>query len=530
MTPAPALLLLLLGLAAAQDDIAGTAAETGRSELARAFMESLQHDPSVADSLAARISESRIAGRISGASDPQQRLADIRKWVGENPDAAAHLAVGLAADDQEGSRRFEETVLRNTERSFQIDAARVRESTYGRLKKSSLDSKLMRADEAMAEEEKQEIIKTMFEGQGGMSGRIITEAPGARGGDGAAGGPGAAGLAAGYYDRLSGLNLKGYSPQLMAIQSSLNARRVPGTPKLLETGKFDYQTLSYPAHGMRYDLRNLEARLRYQKNAELARLAGLAGKYQPQELLDPSVEAELLKSAASAKLDPGFSRRIAALERAAAALRDFEAAALQAKEPGGITRGLLVSLGSKQKEAARWITLASLEEELQRLENESGFLSAELKEIIAACPVPEGTRAAYLRRGEGFENALLKMRSNARDAARRLESDAWQSSIAAIEAALRENAVLRKDLGRNIRDYVNIPYRLVSLSRPQPRWRTLLDGTVERWLPGTAWGRRLRGEARQRGLLKDVFAKFASGDLEAAHTILAASEPAPAGK
>jgi hypothetical protein len=524
MTPVPALLCLLLGLAAALDEIAGTAAETSRSDLARAFMESLQRDPSVADSLAARISESRIAGRISGASDPQQRLADIRKWVQENPDAAANLAVGLAADDQEGSRSFEETVLRNTDRSFQIDAARVRDSTYGRLRKSSLDSKLMRADESMSEEEKREILKTMFEGQGGMSNQIITEAQGSKGA------PGAAGLAAGYYDRLSGLNLKGYSPQLMAIQSSLNARRAPGAPKLLETGKFDYQTLSYPAYGMRWDLRNLENRLRYQKNAELARLAGPAGRYKPEQLLDPDVGAELLKSAAGAKLDPRFAKRVLALERAAAALRAFEAAALRAQDPDGITRGLLVELGGKQKEAARWITMAYLEEELQRLESEAGFLSAELKELIAACPVPEGTRASYLRRGEGFANALLKMKSNAQDAARRLESDAWQSSIASIEAALAENAVLRKDLGRNIRDYVNTPYRLVSLSRPQPRWKTLLAQAVERWLPGTAWGRSLRGEARQRELLKDVFTKIATGDLEAAHTILASSEPAPSGK
>jgi hypothetical protein len=236
-----ALLSVFLGLCAAEDEVAGTAADTSQSDLARAFLESLQRDPSMAGSLAARINESRIAGRISGSSDPQQRLADLRKWVGENPDAAANLAVGLAQDDQEGSHRFEEAVLRNTSRSFQIDHAHVRDSTYGRLKKSSLDSKLMRTDEAMSEEEKREILKTMFEGQGGMSNQIVTEAQGTKGAEGAAG---AAGLAAGYYDRLSQFNLRGYSPQLMAMQSSLNQRRVPGSPKLLETGKLDYETLS----------------------------------------------------------------------------------------------------------------------------------------------------------------------------------------------------------------------------------------------------------------------------------------------
>ncbi|MBI5241961.1 MAG: hypothetical protein HY926_15925 [Elusimicrobia bacterium] len=526
MTPGPALLCLLLGLAAAQEDVAGTAADTSRSELARAFMESLQRDPSVADSLAGRINDSRIAAQISGSSDPRQRQAEIRKWVQDNPDSAAHLAVGLAADDQEGSHRFEEMVLRNTSRSFHIDAGKVRDSTYGRLKKSSLDSKLMRADGEMSEEEKREILKTMFEGQGGMSDQIVNQAAGAK----AAGGPGTAGLAAGYYDRLSGLNLKGYSPQLMAMQSSLNQRRAPGAPRLLETGKLDYETLSYPAYGMRWDLRNLENRLRYQKNADLARLSGLAGRYKPEQLLDPAVEAALLKNAGDAKLDARFAKRALALERAAAALRGFEAAALRARSPDGITRGLMLELGAKQKEAARWITAASLEEELQRLDEERGFLSDELKGLIAACPAPEGTRSAYLRRGEGYEGALLKMRSNAEDALRRLESEAWQSSIAAIEAALAENAALRKDLGRNIRDYVNTPYQLASLSRPQPRWKELLAGTAERWLPGTSWGRRLRGEARQRGLLKDVFVKIATGDLDAAHAILASSEPAASGK
>lgn len=530
MTLGPALLCLLLGLASAEDEVAGKAAETEQTAQARAFLEAMQRDPSVGDSLAARIGDSRIAPHISGASDPAQRLAEIRKWVGENPDAAANLAVGLAQDDQEGSRRFEEALLRNTSRSFHIDAGKVRDSTYGRLKKSSLDSKLMSADGEMSEEEKREILKTMFEGQGGMSDQIVNQAAGAKAAGGAAGGPGTAGLGAGYYDRLSGLNLKGYSPQLMAMQSSLNQRRVPGAPKLLETGKLDYETLSYPAHGMRYDLRNLETRLRFQKNAELARLAGLGGRYTPEQLLDPAVEAELAKSAGGAKLDPRFARRLLALEKAAAALRGFESEALRARQPDGITRGLMVSLGARQKEAARWITAAALEEELQRLEQESGFFSAELQSAIAACPVPEAARSAYLRRGEGYEKALLKMKANAEGALRRLESDSWQSEVAAIEASLAENALLRKDLGRNIRDYVNTPYRLCSLYEPQPRWKELLAGAVERWLPGSSWGRRLRGQARQRELFKDVFNKIATGDLEAAHAILASSEPASSGK
>ncbi|MCX5797831.1 MAG: hypothetical protein NTY77_20265 [Elusimicrobia bacterium] len=531
MTVLPWLLVAVLGLARADDEVAGTASDSAtQSDVSRAMQETLRRDPAVAASLAARILRSSIADRISTSADPAQRLGEIRKWVDANPDAAAHLAVGLAQDDQEGAHRFEQTVLRNTDRSFQIDAARVRDSTYGQLKKSSLDSKLMRADGAMSEEEKREILKTMFEGQGGMSNQIITEAKDDKRPGGAAGAPGAAGLAAGYYDRLSRLNLRGYSPQLMAIQSALNQRRAPGAPKLLETGKLDYETLSYPAYGMRYDLRNLETRLRLQENLELARLAGLEGRYRPEQLLDPQVEALLKQKTSALKTSPRFAARRIALERAAAALRDFEAAALRARDPNGITRGLLADLGSKQKEAARWITVASLEEELQRIESEAGFLSPELKALIAGCPVAEASRGAYQRRGEGFEQALLKMKANAEDSIRRLEADDWQATVAAVEAALAENAVLRKDLSRNIRDFVKTPFQLRSLYAPQPRWRGLLEGALERYLPGTSWGRRLRERSRQRATLADVFAKIATGDLEAAHTILASTEPGPVRK
>ncbi len=508
-----------LGLAGAQDDIAGTAAKPGsQSDVSRAMQETLRRDPAVADSLAARILQSDIAERISRAADTPQRLADIHEWINANPDAAAHLAIGLAQDDQESSHRFEETVLRNTDRNFKIDAAHVRDSIYGRLKKNSLDSKLTRADGEMTEEEHREILKTMFEGQGSMSNQIIIEAKDDQR-------PGGAGLSAGYYDRLSRLNLRGYSPQLMAIQNSLNQRRVPGAPKLLETGKLDYETLSYPAYGMRYDLRNLETRLRFQTNYELARLAGLEGKYRPEQLLDPQVKALLKQKTAAAKISPHFAARRLALERAAAALREFQATVLRAQDPNGITRELLASLGAQQKEAARWITVASLEEELQRVGSEAGFLSPELKELIAGCPVLPEIRAAYLRRGEGFEKALLKMQANSETSIRRLKADDWQAAVAAVEAALADNATLRKDLARNIRDFVNTPYHLRSLYSPQPRWRELLESAVERYLPGTRWGRRLSAQARQREILKDVFAKIATGDLDAAHAILASAEP-----
>jgi len=517
---APCLILsAVLGLVWAQDDISGTASQPEESSKAASL------DADAADSLAARLLRSALAPRITDAAGPEQRLADIRKWIDDNPVAASQLAAGLSRDDREGSRRFETSLLRGTGQSFRLNPEHVRRSTYGRLRESSRESKLMGADAEMSEEEKREILKTMFEGQGGMSNQIVTQAKEKdnRRPEGAA--AGGAAFAGAYYDRLSRLNLRGYSPQLLAMQSALNQRRVPGAPRLSETGKLDYETLSYPAYGMRYDLRNLEGRLRYQENFELARLAGLGGRYRPEQLLDPEVEAQLKRQVPGSKLDQRFAQRRQALERAAAALRDFETAALRAKDPAGLTRGLLVDLGAKQREAARWITVAALEEELQRLDSEKGFLTPELKDRIAAAPVPEATRAAYQRRGEELERTLLQMQASAQDCIRRLESDDWQTAVSAVGSALSENAARRNDLSRSIQDFAATPYRLCALYRPQPRWRDMLEGAAARYLPGTPWGRQLRERQRQRETLQDVFAKIATGDLAAAHTILTADAP-----
>ncbi|MFA6002797.1 MAG: hypothetical protein WC881_01880 [Elusimicrobiota bacterium] len=517
--------LLLTPLQAQEDVAGGAAAGQTQSDTIRNMQETLARDPEVADSLAARVLRSPLGGRISSAADPDQRLSDIRKWITDSPESAAQVAVGLARDDAQGSRQFEDALLRNTSRSFQVNPEHVGKSTYGRLKKSSLDSKLMRADEEMSAEERQEILKGMFEGQGNMSNRIITQSE-----DGKAAAPGAAsaaGFSGSYYDRLSRFNLHGYSPRLLAIQNALNQRRAPGAPKLLETGKLDYATLIYPVHGMRYDLRNLEDRMRLQQNRELARRAGRDGRYSPAQLLEPEVEASLQNQAASAPLDPAFGRRRQALERAAAAIRDFTAAADPAQDAQRLSRDLLLSLGAKQKEASRWLTVAALEEELQRLDGEAGFLSPDLLALIDSCPVPEDERSAYKRRGEGYRQALLKIKSNAEAALRRLTSADWQNTVSEVEASLAENTSLRRNLSRNIQDFISVPYRLRSLQTPRPRWKVLLESACGRYLPGTGWGRRWRQELTQQAELRDVFAKIAAGDLEAAHAILAAAAPRP---
>lgn len=517
------------------DEAQGQAApgQVSDAELTRNMRDQIKGDPRVADSLAERIARSSLGGRISGAPDPETRAKEIRRWMDQNPDSAAGIAVGLARDDADGTHAFEEALNRSAQsHEFTLDKTK---GIYGRLKKSGMDSKLMKKQiaepkkegEEMTGEEQREILKNMFEGQGGMSNRIITqeEEAGPRKDYPGAGAPGA-GLASGYYDRLSQGNLRGYSPQLQALQSALNARRVPGAPKLIETGKLDYETLSYPAYGMRFDVANLALKLRYEEAYALARLLGRERELTPEQLLDPAVLARLkAEAAAKGKLDPRFERRENVLNRAAAALRDFEAAAAESKGPNKISKQLLMTLGAKQKEAARWITAASLEEELQRLDQQKDFLNPELLERIAAVTASEGTRTSYKRRGEDYKGKLAKLRANDEAAVNMLESDGWQSSVDAVERALTENTVLRKDLFRNIDDFVKTPYRFAALLSPKPRWRDWLDSAILRFMPSSAQAKALRRQETQKATLVEVFTKIATGDLEAAHTILSSYDP-----
>ncbi|MEK7857737.1 MAG: hypothetical protein AAB320_01230 [Elusimicrobiota bacterium] len=516
----------LLALAApapapAQDDVEGVSQESeAQAETLRQLQAAIQRDPRVADSLAARIQRSKLAAKITGAQDPGMQLEDIRKWISQDPASAAQLAVGLSQDDAEGSHRFESAMDRKVKSHLEMNPDS-RKGIYGRLKKSGVDSKLIKKEsgEEMSEEEKRELIKDMFEGKGGMTSQVVNQAEDGKAPDPNASVAGGRGLPPNYFDRLGQGNLRGYSPQLLAIQSWLNGHGAPGAPRLIETGKLDYATLSYPAHAMRFDVNNLEKRLRLQQNYELARQLGL--DLRPDQLLDPKVEADLKAKAGAAKLNARFARRRAALAKAQAALSDFNAAALLAQDPAQISRALLQSLGGKQKEAARWITVASLEEELQRLEEQEGFLSAELRALIDACPAAEAVKAAYKRRGEGYQKNLQKIKDNDEAAIKALESDGWLAAIAGVEDLLAGNSALRKDLFRNIKDFVNTPYRLRSLYEAQARWREYLDNAAKRYFSSTAYAKALLRRDAQRALLKDVFSKIASGDLDAAHTILA---------
>lgn len=515
-----ALFLSLVLPLSAQESVEGTNTDVDEAAQLQAMQSTLRSDPAVADSLAERISRSKLSFNITKAADPQTRLDAIRHWIDSDPKSAALLAVGLAKDDEAGNTHFEDILAKNL-RTYSEKNPNAEKNTFNTLKRVSRDSGLMKKDLQMSGEEKQEIVRTLFEGQGGMSNKVLEyqEANGAKPQEARAGI-----YAGGLYDRLSQGNLTGYSPDILAIQSRLNGLRAPGAPKLIETGKLDYETLSYPAFAMRYDLKNLEARLVFEKNMSLAKLLGLERSYRPEQLADPALAAELeAKARGKAAVSPRLAKRFAVLGRVKKALAEFDELAQQSRDPGNITRGLLLSLGAKQKEAARWITAAALEEEVSRIENEEGFLSPELLAAIDAAPAPEQTRAAYRRRGEEFKAKLLKVKAEDEAALGFLEADDWAAHAAAVDAAVSRNSPLHKALSRDIGDFAITPFRLQENFAPKPRWRAFLDTYIKRFLPGTAYARRLKAEEKKLDAYKDVFDKIARGDLDAAHAELEAS-------
>ncbi len=491
------------------------------AEIRRAMEDRLKEDPSFGDALAERIMRSSIASEISSESNPDRQRESIRKWIDDNNGSAASLAVGLAKDDAAGSNDFESSlknaVVKGAERLD--DNPKAKDGLYGRLKRSSRDSKLLKNDELMRDEEKREILKTLFEGTGADTSKIITYGATPEPDDKGAVGAGNMGL----YDRLAGGNLKGYSPQLLALQSHLNGRRPPGAPALVATGRLDYETLSYPRYQMGFDLGNMEKRLVYERNVALARLLGRERSMRPEELADPATTAKLEAKAAGRK-PPGarLERRAAALANARAAVSAFENAAAAARDPEKITRGLLLELGSKQQEAARWITVAALEEELAWTESQEAFMSPELSAAIDACPVPDGARRSFRKRGDDYKKKLAVLKATAEEAVAALQSDAWLKSLAEVDKKIAANAALKRGLGRNVGDYATTAFRLAPHGAPKPRWKAWLEDLILRFGAGTSHGKRLAQSARERSVLTEVFHKIASGDLDAAHRILAA--------
>jgi hypothetical protein len=519
------LAIVLVGASAgAQDEPssapAGTAIEGDRTAAVEDMRRQLEADPGLQEALVDRILQSKIAGAISSENDANKKRSDVRLWVTSDLRSASEIALGLAKDEAEGTHLFENTLVKHLKQTFRRNNSD--RGAFGVLKSAAKTSKLTTlADQQAGEEEKREMLRNLFEGKGSQGEKVITgQAP--EGKPGGSDTPASAALASSFYDRLSAGNIRGYSPQLLAMQSALNTRRPPGAPALIETGKLDYATLSYPAFGLKYDLGNLEERLRRARIAELATLAGV--QLTERDMKDPNLEARLLAKVPADKLKKRFAARAAANARARAALAAFEAAAEKAKDPGQITRGLLVELSGRQREAARWLTAASLEEELARIESEEGFLTADLLAAIDAVPAPAPVRESYKRRGESYKDRLAKLKANAQSSLDALQSDAWLSRIAEIDKMMGENAGLRRNISRDISDYRLVPFRVGEAVVKQPRWREILDDLLMKYAKGTSYGREVAGRRGKLARFLAVFGQIASGDVDGAHLSLVNAE------
>ncbi|MDD5301615.1 MAG: hypothetical protein PHS14_00785 [Elusimicrobia bacterium] len=520
------LAILLLGASAWADEgepssaPSGQAVEGDRSEAVEDMRKQLEADPGLQEALVDRILQSKIAAAISDDLDDKKKRAAVREWVHGDLASASEIALGLAKDEADGTHLFENTLVKHLKQTFRRNNSN--RGAFGVLKGAAKTSKLTTlADQQAGEEEKRELLRNLFEGKGSQGEKVITgQAP-----EGKAAGsdtPASAALASSFYDRLSAGNIRGYSPQLMSLQSALNTRRPPGAPRLIETGKLDHATLAYPAFGLKYDLGNLEERLRRTRIAALATMGGV--RLTERDMKDPGLEARLLAKVPADKLPKSFAARALAVERARAALAAFEAAAEKSKDPGRITKALLVELSGRQREAARWLTAASLEEELARIESEEGFLTADLLAAIDAVPAADAIRETYKRRGRSYQERLAKLKANARASLDALQSDAWLSRVGEIDKMMAESSGLRRTLSRDISDYRLVPFRVGEAVLKQPRWRELLDDLLVKYAKATSYGREVSDRRGKLSRFLGVFGQIASGDLEGAHLSLVNAE------
>jgi hypothetical protein len=523
MRLAPAAALLLLAAAApafAQEEpSAQVLPETDPAIIE--LRDKLTNDPAMIELVAERVARSRLIGRLTTASDNDGKIAAAKDWIKQDPGGAAHIALGLAGDDASGSSGYEDALLAQLGKEYEHNPG-ADKNLFGRLRKTARDSNLLKKQsQEMSEDERREILRNMFEGKGAESDKVLKMNE-----DGKGPPPSDKPSTAqfnGIYDRLSAGNLRGYSPQLMALQSALSARRPPGAPALVETGKLDYATLSYPAYGMNYDVGNLESRLRRERVLALAKLSGRT--LTARDWADPDLENKLGGKESAEKLKPRLQKRAELAVKARAAMEAFLAAAAKTKDPNKISRGLLVELGAKQKETARWIAAAALEEELSRVDEMADFPTPELLAAVDAAPCPVDERAAYKRRGEGLKAKVAQVKSNAETALGLLESDAWASKLADVDKLVADNRDIKQTLSRDIADYSKVPYGVRDSMLVQPRWREWMDDAAVKWAPSLSYSKDV---AYRRGRLSrymNVFGLIASGDANAAHAAFMVAEP-----
>ncbi len=505
--------LLLTALATAQTEPRSTRGETTDPSVV-ALRDRIASDSAVSDTVAARVARSQLSQFLTPLSDQDTREAAAKRWAAEDPDSAARVMIGLMSDDAAGTKSYESTLVHQLQVSY-VHNPGAEKNLFNRLRRTARDSKLLKKQaNEVSDDERREILRAIFEGKGTQANTKLRDKPDETPTAEKSSPP--ATSFNGIYDRLSAGNLNGYSPQLLALQSALNQRRAPGAPLLVETGKLDYQTLAYPAYGMQFDLKNLDDRIRRDRVAALAREAGVTPSAKDWD--DPEFEARLLRGLPNRPPPPRLKSRAELTDKARAAMTVFSAAAEKAKQPGGLTRNLLIELGGLQRETARWIAAAALEEELNRLEEFEGFLTPELRAAISEVPTPQTTRDAYLVRGRDLQNRANTLKLNAQKALDHLQSKDWSAQLAAVDALVAQNRQMKKNLSPDIGAYVRTPFEIREANFRRTRLREIIDDFAVKWAPRLAYSRAVAARRGALTRLLGVFTTIASGEFTGTRT------------
>lgn len=479
-------------------------------DVAKRVADALAADAGMRSSLAGRILKSRIAASIAGEEkDPK---AAVESWIQSNPKDAAHLALGFAQDDETGADEFEESLTERVKRFLRLNPDR-HGGLLGVLKAAGGESKTIRKlGKKMDEEEQRELVKKLFEGAGGAQGRVL-KGPGeddAGGGKEPANPDSVAGASA--YDRLSQLNPSGYSPDVLSLQSSLNSQRPPGAPKLVETGRLDFQTLAFPLYALRADLSRQESSLRARQAAAAAAALGRSAQFKAADYADPRVQAELEKALPAGKLPGEVTRRREALANARLAAEQFKAAAERMREPSRVTKAALRELSARQKETARWLLVSSLYADVERLTAEAKIWTPELRETIQRVAVADDDRKRFSGRADSTLDRLRRIVDHDQNALRILLGPEYAARWGEVERELARGNALRKDLSRDLSLVARIPGGLYSAGLPPTGWRAFAERWARRLAPSSRWAREAESRERRIGAWREAFTLVAAGD------------------
>ncbi|MBI4385757.1 MAG: hypothetical protein HY551_00090 [Elusimicrobia bacterium] len=494
-------------------------------ELIKEVQRLLDRDPEARRKLARRVEASSLGGYLSGSEGAPFSIDAVEAWVLEHSEQAAQLAVGFARDDRDGTRVFEESLYRRVVRFYQLNPGR-RGGILGALDQAGRESSEIIGQAGISEEQQREILKKIFEGRGGESNKVLT-APEASvqplERESGAGGAIFAGET--LYDRLSGVNPTGYSPQVQTYQSALNARRVPGAPRVLETGRLDYSTLAHPYYELRHDLDRVSRDFQKYKIWELSRMLNLDRGLRPEDYENERLLGDLEAAARGKRISPRLLRRESALARARQALAGLWNEVDATRDPSRITGELLRALASRQKEAARWITAASLEADLQRLESRQDFWTEELQKSIRQVPVPESVRQAYLSQGPKLLSRIARVEEYDRKALECLEGANYLARWAEAGRLIEAARVLREHWERDVQLLASIPPQLLEAWERKPYWRKVLDRCILWLAPRSRYGGRIRARQERFSGFYRAFGRIAIGDFEPAYQGLNAVKP-----